>query len=121
MKIYESGENYLETILLIKEKKGKVRAVDIIEELGYTKSSVSRAVNILRDKEYIIIDKNGSITFTPKGRETANCLYERHKVLTECLIRLGVEKSIAEKDACRIEHIISKESFQAIKNHVEKK
>lgn len=116
MKIYESGENYLETILILKKTKGNVRSVDIVEALGYSKSSVSRAVNILKDKGLITIDDNGIIDFTEKGLKHTQEIFERHNILTEFFINLGVAKEIAEEDACRIEHVISNESLEAIKN-----
>lgn len=115
MKIYESGENYLETILILKKSKGSVRSVDIVDELGYSKSSVSRAVNILKDKGLIKIDSNGIIDFTEKGLKYTQEIFERHKTLTKLLVDLGVSEDVAEEDACRIEHVISDESFEAIK------
>lgn len=117
MEIQESGEMYLETILLLKRKKSNIRSIDIVEELDYSKSSVSRAVNILKRNGFITIDNKGSIEFTDKGLQKAKTIYERHIVLSKYLIRLGVDKEIAEEDACRIEHVISDESFEAIKNH----
>ncbi len=120
MKILESGEMYLETILLLSKKNPYVRSLDIAEEMNYSKPSVSRAVNILKDNDYIAIDKNGHITLLEKGLETATKIYERHVVVTECLTRLGVNKQQAETDACKIEHVLSDESFNAIKNHLNK-
>lgn len=120
MKILESGEMYLETILLLSKKNPYVRSLDIAEEMNYSKPSVSRAVNILKDNDYIAIDKNGHITLLEKGLETATKIYERHVVVTECLTRLGVNKEQAETDACKIEHVLSDESFNAIKNHLNK-
>lgn len=120
MQIYESGENYLETIYILKQNKANVRAVDIIEELGYSKSSVSRAVNLLKDKGYITISDKGFIDFTEKGNVYVKNLYERHKVLTKAFLLLGVDEKIAEKDACRIEHIISQQTFYKIKEHINK-
>ncbi|MEG1608448.1 MAG: metal-dependent transcriptional regulator [Clostridia bacterium] len=116
--IYESGENYLETILLLKNKKGNVRSVDIVEELGYSKSSVSRAVNILKEKNFIQIDSGGQINFTEQGEALAQKTYEKHEVLMIFLQKLGVEKNIAENDACKIEHVLSKQSFEAIKSFI---
>ncbi len=118
MKILESGEMYLETILLLSKKSPYVRSLDIAEEMNYSKPSVSRAVNILKDNGYIAIDKNGHITLLEKGLETATKIYERHVVVTECLTKLGVSKMQAETDACKIEHVLSDESFNAIKNHL---
>jgi Mn-dependent DtxR family transcriptional regulator len=117
MKIHESGENYLETILIIGRTKGVVRSVDIVEELKLAKSSVSRAVNILKDEGYISIEKSGEIKFTEKGRIRAEEIYGRHAILTEYLKMIGVSQETAEADACRIEHIISKETLEAIKKH----
>ncbi len=120
MKILESGEMYLETILLLSKKNPYVRSLDIAEEMNYSKPSVSRAVNILKDNDYIAIDKNGHITLLEKGLKTATKIYERHVVVTDCLVRLGVSQEQAETDACKIEHVLSDESFNAIKNHLEK-
>lgn len=114
-RIQESGENYLETILVLKRKKGEVRSVDIVEELGYSKSSVSRAVNLLKDNGYIKMSKEGFITFTKKGEDYAVNLYERHQILTKFFVGLGIDPTTAEEDACKIEHVISEEVFQAIK------
>ena len=116
MKIRESGENYLETILQIWHKKGSVRSIDIANRLNYSKSSVSRAGNILKKEGYITISKDGDIKFTEKGNEKANSTYNRHCLLTEFLIDLGVDNITAENDACRIEHVISDKTFDAIKN-----
>lgn len=121
MKIYESGENYLETILMLQQKKGNVRSVDIVNELGYSKSSVSRAVNILKDAGLIGIDaETGIITFTKVGVAKAEQVLNRHKTLHEFLTKLGVEDSVAEEDACRIEHVISPETFNAILSFLKK-
>ena len=111
MKILESGEMYLETILLLSKKNPYVRSLDIAEEMNYSKPSVSRAVNILKDNDYIAIDKNGHITLLEKGLKTATKIYERHVVVTDCLVRLGVSQEQAETDACKIEHVLSDESF----------
>lgn len=114
-KIHESGENYLETILLLKQKKGNVRSHDIVEELGYSKSSVSRAVNILKEKNFISIDTAGLISFTTEGEKLAQKTYEKHGVVSSFLQKLGVDAETAESDACKIEHVLSKKSFEAIK------
>ncbi len=114
----ESAENYLETILILSKKKPVVRSVDIAEELGFKKSSVSVAMKNLREKEHITVTKEGFIYLTPTGREIAEMIYERHEFLTTWLTRLGVNEEIAAQDACKIEHVISKESFEAIKNHI---
>lgn len=114
----ESGEMYIETIYLLKTKKDKLHAIDIANELGYAKSSVSRALNILKTKEYITIAPNGEIEFTEKGSSLAQEIYERHNVLTKFLKQIGLPEEIAETDACRIEHVISKETLLAIKNQL---
>ncbi len=118
MVVNESAENYLETILILSRQLPVVRSVDIANELGFKKSSVSVAMKNLREKEHITVDKSGFITLTPSGREIAEMIYERHQLLSSWLIQLGVEKKTAVEDACKIEHVISKESFQAIKTHV---
>ena len=118
MAINESAENYLETILILSKKLPVVRSVDIAEELGFKKSSVSVAMKHLREKEHISVDKSGFITLTPSGREIAEMIYERHQLLSAWLMQLGVPEETAVEDACRIEHVISRESFQAIKAHV---
>lgn len=120
MEIQESGEDYLETILFLKQTKASVRSVDIVDERGFSKSSVSRAVNILKSRGLITIDAGGVISFTESGMERAVEISERHKLLTMYLIRIGVNKQVAEADACKIEHAISHETFEAIKNYVKK-
>ncbi len=119
MVVNESAENYLETILILSKELPVVRSVDIANELGFKKSSVSVAMKNLREKQHITVDKSGFITLTPSGREIAEMIYERHQLLSAWLIQLGVEKKTAVEDACKIEHVISKESFQAIKTHVQ--
>lgn len=119
--INESAENYLETILVLSRKLPVVRAVDISNELGYKKSSVSIAMKNLREKNHITVNESGFIYLTDSGKEIAEMIYERHQLLSFFLIKLGVDEKIALEDACRIEHLISKESFEAIKNHVNKK
>ena len=119
MNVNESAENYLETILILNKEKTYVRAVDIAEELGFKKSSVSVAMKNLREKNHIIVSKEGFITLTESGKEIAEMIYERHELLTAWLVRLGVDKDIASEDACRIEHVISSESFEAIKKHIQ--
>ena len=120
MAMLESGEMYLETILILSKKKNTVRAVDIAESMGYSKPSISRAMSILRKGEYIIVDKDGFIGFTEKGREIAEKIYERHMVLSDMLMGLGVDEKTALDDACKIEHVISDKSFDAIKNHIKR-
>lgn len=115
MNIQESGEMYLETIYILSQKKKTVRAVDICEEMGYSKPSVSRAVGILKNGGYIEVDSSGHITLTELGCERAEKTYERHRVLSEVFMRLGVDEKTATEDACKIEHVISDETFEAIK------
>ena len=117
MKIQESAENYLETILILSRQKPNVRSIDIVNELDFSKPSVSVAMKNLRENGYISMDREGFITLTQKGREIAEMIYERHTLLSSWLIRLGVDEKTATEDACRIEHVISKESFEAIKRH----
>ena len=118
MKILESAENYLETILILQKRNGNVRSIDIVNELDYTKPSVSIAMKHLRENGYIEVDKDGHITLLEKGLEIAERMYERHTVISQFLIKLGVEESVATEDACKIEHVISDESFEAIKNSI---
>ena len=115
----ESEEMYLETILLLHREHANVRAVDVGEELGYAKSSVSRGVNLLKDKGYIEIDPaTGNITFTEAGKKKAEGVYERHRVLTKALIKLGAEEHVAEENACRIEHVVSDELMAVHENFI---
>ena len=114
----ESVENYLETILVLSKELPVVRGVDIANETGYKKSSVSVAMKNLREMNYISVSDSGYITLTESGRKIAEMIYERHQLLTSWLIRLGVDPKVAEEDACRIEHDISKESFNAIKKAI---
>ncbi|MBS7007515.1 metal-dependent transcriptional regulator [Anaerostipes sp.] len=114
----ESAENYLETILVLSKSRPVVRSVDIATELGFKKSSVSVAMKKLRQNEHITVSPEGYIYLTESGREIAEMIYERHELLSSWLTALGVNKDIASEDACRIEHVISKESFEAIKKHV---
>jgi Mn-dependent DtxR family transcriptional regulator len=118
MIVNESAENYLETILVLSKVKPVVRSVDIATELGFKKSSVSVAMKNLREKNHITVTPEGYIYLTDTGREIAEMIYERHELLSDWLMRLGVDEKIATEDACRIEHVISKESFEAIKNHI---
>jgi len=120
MALLESGEMYLETILILSKEKNTVRAIDVADFMGFSKPSVSRALGKLRDDKYIITDKNGYIAFTEKGRKIAEGVYEKHIVITDLLQRLGVDEKTAEEDACRIEHVISEKTFDAIRKHVEK-
>lgn len=116
----ESAENYLETILMLSKKLPVVRAVDIANELGYKKSSVSIAMKHLREKEHITVTDSGFISLTESGLAVAEMIFERHEMLTQVLVSLGVPEDIASEDACRIEHVISQESFEAIKTAIAK-
>lgn len=116
--INESSENYLETILILSKKLPVVRAVDISVELGFKKSSVSIAMKNLRERNHITVTDAGFIYLTDSGKEIAETIYERHQFLTSWLVKIGVDEKIAAEDACKIEHVISKESFDAIKKHV---
>lgn len=118
MKTHESAENYLETILVLGQRNGNVRSIDIANELGFSKPSVSVAMKNLRNQGHVQVDENGSITLTESGRAIAETIYERHTLISQWLITLGVSEKTAMEDACRIEHVISAESFAAIKAHV---
>jgi Mn-dependent DtxR family transcriptional regulator len=118
LKIQESAENYLETILVLSQRHPQVRSIDIAGELGFSKPSVSAAMKNLRENGYITVNEHGHIFLTESGLKIAETIYERHTLLTSWLEFLGVESDIAAQDACRIEHVISPESFQAIKTHV---
>ena len=120
MKIQESAENYLETILILHNRKGSVRSTDIATELGFSKPSVSVAMKYLRTNEYIVMDENGFISLTDKGMSIASAVYEKHTVLSRWLVSLGVDPKTAAEDACRMEHVISQESFTKLKEHAEK-
>ena len=119
MHLQESGEMYLETILILSKKSNFVRAIDVGEHMGYSKPSVSRAVGLLKAGGYIQVDENGAITLLPPGQEVAERIYERHRVLTDFFTRIGVDPDVAEADACRIEHVISEETFNAWRAHEE--
>ena len=118
MSIHESGEMYLEAILVLSKKNGFVRSIDVSEYLGYSKPSVSRAVGILKNGNYIVVDKDGSLSLTESGKEIAEKIFERHTVLSRLLMMLGVSEETATSDACKLEHAISDESFEAIKRHM---
>lgn len=118
MNINESAENYLETIFILSKELPVVRSVDVANELEYRKSSVSIAMKNLREKNHITVNDAGFIYLTESGKEIAEMIYERHQLLSSWLMKLGVSNEIAAEDACKIEHIISKESFNAIKNHI---
>lgn len=118
MNIYESAENYLEAILIIKNEKGTVRSIDIANHLNFSKPSVSVAMKNLRQNGYISIDSDGYISLNEPGQKIAEKIYERHTLISNWLMKLGVSPKTASEDACRIEHILSEESFDALKNHV---
>ena len=115
MKVHESREDYLETILILEGRKVNVRSVDVANELGYSRPSVSRAVKLLREKDFITVDSSGIINLTEKGRKKAEEVYDRHVVLTEFFVALGVDEGTAAQDACKMEHVISRETFEALK------
>jgi Mn-dependent DtxR family transcriptional regulator len=122
MKIQESGENYLETILILQQRNGSVRSIDVANELGYSKASVSRAMGILKEAGYLVMEQNGNLVLTGAGRQRAGAVYERHTVIADFLqMTLGVDRAVAVQDSCRIEHIISEESFHRIKEYVKKR
>ena len=121
MKVQESAENYLETILILHHRLPRVRSIDIVNELGFSKPSVSVAMKNLREKKLINMDTDGYITLTPEGQEIAETIYERHTTFSDWLTYLGVDPKIAAEDACRIEHVVSKESFEKIKQHIEER
>lgn len=117
MTLHESGQMYLEAIYVLLQKKSKIRSIDVGAYLGYTKPSVSRAIGLLKKSENISVDSEGYITLTPKGEAFAEQLYERHTVLSNMLMALGIDEETATEDACRIEHVISEKSFSAVKAH----
>lgn len=120
MKIQESAENYLEAIHVLTLQNGQVRSIDVAHYTGFSKPSISRAVGLLRDNGYVSIDQNGLLSLTEAGLKIAETIYERHTVLTDLLIKLGVSPKTAAEDACRIEHVISAETFEKLKEHVRK-
>lgn len=120
MRNNESEEMYLETILLLGRRNPNVHSVDIAEELGYSRPSVSRAVNLLKNKEYITLSRSGEITLTPSGRACAEAIYERHLVLTKLLMSVGADEKLATENACRMEHVVTDEMFAILKEYAEK-
>ena len=120
MDIQESGEMYLETLLILSKQKNTVRAIDIADYMNFSKASVSRALGKLKDGRFILVDNDGYIASTEKGRAVAESIYERHTLLTQYFINIGVDEETASADACKIEHVISEETFTAIKKHAAK-
>ncbi len=120
MHLQESGEMYLETIYVLSKENGNVRSIDVAEHMGYSKPSVSRAVGLLRQGGYLVMDKEGLLTLTESGKAAAEKIFERHTILTRMLIALGVDHDTAAEDACKIEHVISDTSFDAIKQYLDK-
>ena len=121
MKIYASGEDYLEAVLVLQKKKGMVRSVDLARHMGFSKPSISHAVGVLKNGGFLTVDEDGYFHLTEDGREVAEKIYERHQFFTEQLVAVGVDRETAERDACRIEHVISEEAFEKLKTSVEKK
>lgn len=120
MNLQESGEMYLESILVLTKTNPCVRSIDVCEYMGFSKPSVSRAIGLLKSGGYVIVDKDGYLTLTEAGEEVAKKIYDRHNILTELFVSLGVDRETAASDACKIEHHISDESFKAIKKHLKK-
>lgn len=120
MKIYASGEDYLEAVLVLQKEKGMVRSVDLARHMGFSKPSISHAVGVLKNGGFLNVDEDGYLHLTEDGREVAEKIYERHQFFTEQLVAVGVDRETAERDACRIEHAISEETFQKLKASVEK-
>lgn len=120
MQIKESAENYLETILILSKRQGAVRSIDVANEMSFTKASISIAMKKLREEEYIIVEADGTIRLTEKGNDIATKVYERHQLIAEILMSLGVSEQTAYEDSCKIEHDLSKESFDKIKEYYEK-
>ena len=121
MKIYASGEDYLEAVLVLQKKKDMVRSVDLARHMGFSKPSISHAVGVLKNGGFLTVDEDGYFHLTEDGREVAEKIYERHQFFTEQLVAVGVDRETAERDACRIEHVISEEAFEKLKTSVEKK
>ncbi len=119
MHLHQSGEDYLETILILRQEKGTVRSIDVAQRMGYSKPSVSRAMSILRADGYIEMERSGAITLTAEGERVALTMYERHRLLTQWLVSLGVSPEVAASDACRMEHALSTQTFECIKKYVD--
>ena len=120
MHLHESGEMYIESIYVLSKKSQTVRSIDVCEYMGFSKPSVSRAIGLLKSGGYVTVDKDGYLSLTEKGEEVAHKIYDRHNILTDFLVSLGVDRETASSDACKIEHHISDESFAAIKAHLKK-
>ena len=118
MSLHESAEMYLETIYQLSQNQATVRSIDVAETMGYSKPSISRAVGLLKKGGYLVMEKDGSLTLTESGLEIAQKVYERHTILTNVLVRLGVSPEVAAEDACKMEHVISDETFNAMKRHM---
>ncbi len=118
MHLQESGEMYLEAVYVLSKEHSSVRSIDVCEYMGYSKPSVSRAIGLLKNGGYVLVDKDGFLSLSPTGLEVAQKIYERHTIMSEFLIKLGVDPKTASKDACKMEHDISDESFRAIKNFI---
>ena len=119
MQLQESGEMYLETIYVLNQSRGAVRSIDVAEHMGYSKPSVSRAVGLLKKGGYVVTDKEGLLSLTPEGIRVAEKIFERHTILSKFLIGMGVDAQVAAEDACKIEHVISDDTFRAIKRTIE--
>ncbi len=119
MRLQESGEMYLETIYVLSREMNIVRSIDVVEHMGYSKPSVSRAVSLLKQGGYLIMEENGNLLLTDSGREIGEKIYARHKLLTQLLMRLGVDEATAAEDACKMEHAISDITFEALRKHLE--
>ena len=120
MQLQESGEMYLETIFILTEEKANVRSIDVCDYMGFSKPSVSRAIGLLKSGGYVNVDRDGYLSLTEAGREVAVRMYDRHKLLTDFLVSLGVSEDVASTDACKMEHHMSDESFEALKRHISK-
>ena len=120
MSLKESGEMYLETIYILSKSKSSVRSIDVAEYMNFSRASVSRGIGLLKKQDFILMDRDGYITLTEKGLKTAEKIYERHTVISKMLMAMGIDEKTATEDACRIEHVISDETFEALKQHAEK-
>lgn len=120
MSLKESGEMYLESIYILHKSKPSVRSIDVAEHMNFSRASVSRGMSLLKNQDFISVDKDGYISLTEKGAQAAEKIYERHTVISQILTEIGVDEKTAAEDACRIEHVISDETFEAIKRHAEK-